>query len=138
MAQNLLLLSIKGLKLKMRRSPKQMGFAPPPSCRRRPANRCRLPRSDRIAHSCLDMHMAHWFGLNQSKYQWALDNYYGMEAMESIPKYSSRQKHVDIVCLVSTIKINEILIILHLNDMLELMWLKNMCCIRVQNVILFI
>ncbi|GFP97443.1 hypothetical protein PHJA_001888400 [Phtheirospermum japonicum] len=28
------------------------------------------------AHSSLDEHVAHWFGLNQSKYQWALDDYY--------------------------------------------------------------
>ncbi|XP_056176700.1 uncharacterized protein LOC115677483 isoform X2 [Syzygium oleosum] len=28
------------------------------------------------AHSSLDDHVARWFGLNQSKYQWALDDYY--------------------------------------------------------------
>ncbi|KAJ9141368.1 hypothetical protein P3X46_024114 [Hevea brasiliensis] len=28
------------------------------------------------AHSSLDEHLARWFGLNQSKYQWALDDYY--------------------------------------------------------------
>ncbi|KAI3472431.1 hypothetical protein Pfo_029552 [Paulownia fortunei] len=28
------------------------------------------------AHANLDEHVAHWFGLNQSKYQWALDDYY--------------------------------------------------------------
>ncbi|XP_057467222.1 uncharacterized protein LOC130756681 [Actinidia eriantha] len=28
------------------------------------------------AHSSLDEYVAHWFGLNQSKYQWALDDYY--------------------------------------------------------------
>ncbi|EPS59326.1 hydroxyproline-rich glycoprotein family protein, partial [Genlisea aurea] len=27
------------------------------------------------AHSSLDEHISHWFGLNQSKYQWALDDY---------------------------------------------------------------
>ncbi|KAK1418378.1 hypothetical protein QVD17_27521 [Tagetes erecta] len=27
------------------------------------------------AHSSLDDHLARWFGLNQSKYQWALDDY---------------------------------------------------------------
>ncbi|KAG8372357.1 hypothetical protein BUALT_Bualt12G0057700 [Buddleja alternifolia] len=27
------------------------------------------------AHASLDEHVAHWFGLNQSKYQWALDDY---------------------------------------------------------------
>ncbi|KAK3435440.1 hypothetical protein EUGRSUZ_C00145 [Eucalyptus grandis] len=33
---------------------------------------------DRVqdAHSSLDDHVARWFGLNQSKYQWALDDYY--------------------------------------------------------------
>ncbi|CAD5186244.1 unnamed protein product [Musa acuminata subsp. malaccensis] len=29
------------------------------------------------AHSSLDEHLADWFGLNQSKYQWALNDYYG-------------------------------------------------------------
>lgn len=28
------------------------------------------------AHSSLDEYLADWFGLNQSKYQWALDDYY--------------------------------------------------------------
>ncbi|KAK9076809.1 hypothetical protein SSX86_005143 [Deinandra increscens subsp. villosa] len=28
------------------------------------------------AHSSLDDSLARWFGLNQSKYQWALDDYY--------------------------------------------------------------
>ncbi|KAL7134372.1 hypothetical protein ABFS83_11G022100 [Erythranthe nasuta] len=28
------------------------------------------------AHENLDEHVAHWFGLNKSKYQWALDDYY--------------------------------------------------------------
>lgn len=28
------------------------------------------------AHANLDEHVAHWFGLNQSKYQWALEDYY--------------------------------------------------------------
>ncbi|XP_041999350.1 uncharacterized protein LOC121748865 isoform X1 [Salvia splendens] len=28
------------------------------------------------AYASLDEHVAHWFGLNQSKYQWALDDYY--------------------------------------------------------------
>ncbi|KAI7737725.1 hypothetical protein M8C21_025159 [Ambrosia artemisiifolia] len=28
------------------------------------------------AHSSLDEYVARWFGLNQSKYQWALDDYY--------------------------------------------------------------
>lgn len=29
-----------------------------------------------IAHSSVDDHLVRWFGLNQSKYQWALDEYY--------------------------------------------------------------
>ncbi|MCD7450656.1 hypothetical protein HAX54_007842 [Datura stramonium] len=28
------------------------------------------------AHASLDEQVAYWFGLNQSKYQWALDDYY--------------------------------------------------------------
>ncbi|KAJ6993891.1 hypothetical protein NC653_016882 [Populus alba x Populus x berolinensis] len=32
--------------------------------------------SSSAAHSSLDDHLARWFGLNQSKYQWALDDYY--------------------------------------------------------------
>ncbi|XP_027917158.1 uncharacterized protein LOC114176341 [Vigna unguiculata] len=34
------------------------------------------------AHSSLDDHVARWFGLNQSKYQWALDDYYESKGME--------------------------------------------------------
>ncbi|KAI4344426.1 hypothetical protein L6164_011655 [Bauhinia variegata] len=34
------------------------------------------------AHSSLDDHLARWFGLNQSKYQWALDDYYERKGME--------------------------------------------------------
>nr|XP_043621563.1 uncharacterized protein LOC122593243 [Erigeron canadensis]XP_043621564.1 uncharacterized protein LOC122593243 [Erigeron canadensis] len=33
-------------------------------------------------HSSLDDYLAHWFGLNQSKYQWALDDYYENESLE--------------------------------------------------------
>ncbi|KAJ9548590.1 hypothetical protein OSB04_021133, partial [Centaurea solstitialis] len=35
------------------------------------------------AHSNLDDYLAHWFGLNQSKYQWALDDYYENQSMVS-------------------------------------------------------
>lgn len=35
------------------------------------------------AHSSLDDHLARWFGLNQSKYQWALDDYYESKGMEN-------------------------------------------------------
>ncbi|KAK0571821.1 hypothetical protein LWI29_022042 [Acer saccharum] len=34
------------------------------------------------AHSSLDDHLARWFGLNQSKYQWALDDYYENKGLE--------------------------------------------------------
>ncbi|XP_022754015.1 uncharacterized protein LOC111302360 [Durio zibethinus] len=34
------------------------------------------------AHSSLDNHLARWFGLNQSKYQWALDDYYESKGLE--------------------------------------------------------
>ncbi|CAK7337555.1 unnamed protein product [Dovyalis caffra] len=34
------------------------------------------------AHSSLDDHLARWFGLNQSKYQWALDDYYETKGLE--------------------------------------------------------
>lgn len=36
------------------------------------------------AHSSLDDHLARWFGLNQSKYQWALDDYYESKGSVSI------------------------------------------------------
>ncbi|KAL9685066.1 hypothetical protein QQ045_022512 [Rhodiola kirilowii] len=29
-----------------------------------------------LAHSSVDDHLSRWFGLDQSKYQWALDDYY--------------------------------------------------------------
>ncbi|XP_022756553.1 pre-mRNA 3'-end-processing factor FIP1 [Durio zibethinus] len=35
------------------------------------------------AHSSLDDYLARWFGLNQSKYQWALDDYYESKGLES-------------------------------------------------------
>uniref|UniRef100_A0A2P2J9C8 Uncharacterized protein n=1 Tax=Rhizophora mucronata TaxID=61149 RepID=A0A2P2J9C8_RHIMU len=35
------------------------------------------------AHSSLDDHLARWFGLNQSKYQWALDDYYESKGLVS-------------------------------------------------------
>ncbi|XVF47684.1 hypothetical protein PTKIN_Ptkin03bG0130500 [Pterospermum kingtungense] len=34
------------------------------------------------AHSSLDDRLARWFGLNQSKYQWALDDYYENKGLE--------------------------------------------------------
>ncbi|OIW18686.1 hypothetical protein TanjilG_13438 [Lupinus angustifolius] len=33
------------------------------------------------AHSSLDDHLARWFGLDHSKYQWALDDYYESKGM---------------------------------------------------------
>ncbi|MBA0609985.1 hypothetical protein Godav_010887, partial [Gossypium davidsonii] len=38
------------------------------------------------AHSSLDDHLARWFGLNQSKYQWALDDYYESKGLVSVYK----------------------------------------------------
>ncbi|XP_057980104.1 uncharacterized protein LOC131165940 isoform X2 [Malania oleifera] len=34
------------------------------------------------AHSSLDEHLAWWFGLNQSKYQWALDDYFESKGVD--------------------------------------------------------
>nr|GEV56158.1 hypothetical protein [Tanacetum cinerariifolium] len=34
------------------------------------------------AHSNLDDYVARWFGLNQSKYQWALDDYYEKKGVD--------------------------------------------------------
>ncbi|KAJ0752320.1 hypothetical protein HanPI659440_Chr09g0322991 [Helianthus annuus] len=36
------------------------------------------------AHSSLDDHVARWFGLNQSKYQWALDDYYQNKGLDQV------------------------------------------------------
>ncbi|XP_076913072.1 uncharacterized protein LOC143571565 [Bidens hawaiensis] len=36
------------------------------------------------AHSSLDEYVAHWFGLNQSKYQWALDDYYESNGLDKV------------------------------------------------------
>ncbi|KAL3566698.1 hypothetical protein D5086_032113 [Populus alba] len=36
------------------------------------------------AHSSLDDHLARWLGLNQSKYQWALDDYYETKGLEVV------------------------------------------------------
>nr|XP_043624896.1 uncharacterized protein LOC122596392 [Erigeron canadensis] len=36
------------------------------------------------AHSSLDEYVAHWFGLNQSKYQWALDDYYESQGVGKV------------------------------------------------------
>ncbi|KAL8096145.1 uncharacterized protein LOC141688817 [Apium graveolens] len=47
------------------------------------------------AHSSLDGYVAHWFGLNQSKYQWALDDYYeskgGVDQVDAKVKDISRK-----------------------------------------------
>ncbi|VFQ77407.1 unnamed protein product [Cuscuta campestris] len=34
------------------------------------------------AHASLDENVAYWFGLNQSKYQWALDDYYESKGID--------------------------------------------------------
>ncbi|XP_024964153.1 lysine-rich arabinogalactan protein 19 [Cynara cardunculus var. scolymus] len=36
------------------------------------------------AHSSLDEYVARWFGLNQSKYQWALDDYYEKKGVDHV------------------------------------------------------
>ncbi|KAL8265213.1 hypothetical protein R6Q59_023345 [Mikania micrantha] len=36
------------------------------------------------AHSSLDESLARWFGLNQSKYQWALDDYYEKKTVDQV------------------------------------------------------
>ncbi|KAL3535438.1 hypothetical protein ACH5RR_003899 [Cinchona calisaya] len=36
------------------------------------------------AHASLDGHVAYWFGLNQSKYQWALDDYYESKGINPV------------------------------------------------------
>ncbi|KAI7733519.1 hypothetical protein M8C21_027323 [Ambrosia artemisiifolia] len=36
------------------------------------------------AHSSLDDSLARWFGLNQSKYQWALDDYYEKQTVDQV------------------------------------------------------
>ncbi|XP_071737122.1 uncharacterized protein [Rutidosis leptorrhynchoides] len=35
-------------------------------------------------HSSLDEYVARWFGLNQSKYQWALDDYYEKKGVDKV------------------------------------------------------
>nr|DAD45676.1 TPA_asm: hypothetical protein HUJ06_003906 [Nelumbo nucifera] len=39
------------------------------------------------AHSSLDKYLADWFGLNQSKYQWALNDYYETKGMVSFLQF---------------------------------------------------
>ncbi|KAK8340346.1 hypothetical protein V6Z11_A08G097700 [Gossypium hirsutum] len=50
------------------------------------------------AHSSLDDHLARWFGLNQSKYQWALDDYYESKGLEKegvkVKEISSKMQSV--------------------------------------------
>ncbi|XP_047311750.1 pollen-specific leucine-rich repeat extensin-like protein 1 [Impatiens glandulifera] len=51
------------------------------------------------AHSSLDEYVAHWFGLNQSKYQWALDDYYeskGSDQLEGKGKGNCSTKVQDV------------------------------------------
>ncbi|KAF2309556.1 hypothetical protein GH714_003810 [Hevea brasiliensis] len=48
------------------------------------------------AHSSLDEHLARWFGLNQSKYQWALDDYYENKELIAGMQFSNCAKmHVE-------------------------------------------
>ncbi|KAH1107871.1 hypothetical protein J1N35_011639 [Gossypium stocksii] len=50
------------------------------------------------AHSSMDDHLARWFGLNQSKYQWALDDYYESKGLEKegvkVKEISSKMQSV--------------------------------------------
>ncbi|KAI9078712.1 hypothetical protein K1719_039299 [Acacia pycnantha] len=50
------------------------------------------------AHSSLDDHLARWFGLDQSKYQWALDDYYDSKGVEQgdikVKEISSKVQNV--------------------------------------------
>ncbi|KAI3775308.1 hypothetical protein L1987_49879 [Smallanthus sonchifolius] len=41
------------------------------------------------AHSSLDEYVAHWFGLNQSKYQWALDDYYESNGLDKVDAHAT-------------------------------------------------
>lgn len=48
-------------------------------------------------HASVDEYMANWLGLNQSKYQWALDDYYesqGMEKGDVTKEVSSKRQTV--------------------------------------------
>ncbi|KAL9376815.1 hypothetical protein Peur_030935 [Populus x canadensis] len=64
------------------------------------------------AHSSLDDHLARWLGLNQSKYQWALDDYYETKGLVSLrflvrkrkvqklKKYLAKYRECSMVCLI--------------------------------------
>jgi len=39
------------------------------------------------AHASLDEYVANWFGLDQSKYQWALNDYYEATGKVSAPQF---------------------------------------------------
>ncbi|KAE8667025.1 f-box family protein [Hibiscus syriacus] len=49
------------------------------------------------AHSSLDDHLARWFGLNQSKYQWALDDYYESKGLEKEGKVKDMSSKIQSV-----------------------------------------
>ncbi|GAV59570.1 hypothetical protein CFOL_v3_03101 [Cephalotus follicularis] len=46
------------------------------------------------AHSSLDDHLARWFGLNHSKYQWALDDYYESKGLSLQEKEEAQVKGI--------------------------------------------
>ncbi|KAJ4752996.1 Hydroxyproline-rich glycoprotein-like [Rhynchospora pubera] len=46
------------------------------------------------AHSSLDEYLANWFGLDQSKYQWALNDYYETNSKEMETIKGSKPKEV--------------------------------------------
>ncbi|CAO2822983.1 unnamed protein product [Amaranthus hypochondriacus] len=82
-------------------TPKKVAVISPPPVQPPPAKF--EPAGDRFAflwdavskvqdvHSSVDSYMANWLGLNQSKYQWALDDYYESKGME---KEAGFQKEV--------------------------------------------
>ncbi|KAF7806644.1 pre-mRNA 3'-end-processing factor FIP1-like [Senna tora] len=49
------------------------------------------------AHSSLDDHLARWFGLDQSKYQWALDDYHETKGADQyVVELSSKEDNTGI------------------------------------------
>ncbi|WOK96319.1 proline-rich receptor-like protein kinase PERK9 [Canna indica] len=52
------------------------------------------------AHSSLDEYLADWFGLNQSKYQWALNDYYDSNGKENEGVKGGKLQEIDSKCQV--------------------------------------
>ncbi|GMH03162.1 hypothetical protein Nepgr_005001 [Nepenthes gracilis] len=84
-------------------TPKKAVFQPPLPPVQPPPAQFIKPAEDRLeflrnavakfqkAHSSLDHYVANWLGLNHSKYQWALDDYYESKGVE---KGDSKTKEV--------------------------------------------